>query len=115
MISYSGFIKKLISNARFAVDVDVQHFLLWLYMNCTVYAEGRYEECGDKALLALRRLEHEDLKEMHPYMALLHSYVGNVCIGKKDYERGLEHHNKDLDIGEKQLVSLHTSILIQHL
>lgn len=69
---------------------------------CTVYAEGRYDECADKALHVLRKLEHEDLEEKFPYMALLHSYVGNVCIGRRDFERGLEHHNKDLKIGEKQ-------------
>ena len=67
-----------------------------------MYAEGRCDECLERSIHVLRRLEHEDLNDKYPYVALLHSYVGNVCIGRKNYERGLEHHHKDLEIGEKQ-------------
>ncbi|XP_060604151.1 outer dynein arm-docking complex subunit 4-like [Ruditapes philippinarum] len=66
-----------------------------------LYADGQYDACGDKAAHLLKILDTEDLPDKHVHMSSLHSYLGNVCMSKKDYERGLDHHNKDLAIGEK--------------
>jgi len=52
----------------------------------------------------MKILENEELPGKHAFIANLHSYLGNVCIGKRDLDTGLQHHNLDLEIGEKQWV-----------
>ncbi|WAR06390.1 TTC25-like protein [Mya arenaria] len=65
------------------------------------YAEGKQDECASKARHLMKILDGEDFPEKESYIATLHSYLGNVAIGRRDYEKGLGHHNMDLEIGEK--------------
>lgn len=71
-------------------------------MTFPVYADGQLEACADKSAHVLKILDSEDWPDKFQHMATLHSYLGNISIGKKNYEGGLDHHYKDLAIGEKQ-------------
>ena len=70
----------------------------------SAYADGKYIDCTDKANHVLDVLEREDWPEKYVTMATLNSFIGNACIGRKDYEGGLKYHHIDLEIGEKQYV-----------
>ncbi|KAL4229383.1 hypothetical protein ACF0H5_012422 [Mactra antiquata] len=69
-----------------------------------LYADGKYDECASKSAHLLKVIEAEDWPDKFPHVATLYSFLGNVCISRKDYERGLEYHYKDLDIGEKHQI-----------
>lgn len=68
------------------------------------YADAKYNECIDKANHVLEILEREDWPEKYVTMATLNSFIGNACIGKKNYEGGLKFHHVDLEIGEKHKI-----------
>jgi hypothetical protein len=105
VIVYNILVRFNVTFGRFVIVIYSSWNNLYIYkilIIFTVYADGQYDACGDKAAHLLKILDTEDLPDKHVHMSSLHSYLGNVCMSKKDYERGLDHHNKDLAIGEKQ-------------
>ena len=45
--------------------------------------------------------EEVDCDKYRPLVAKVHSFLGSAAILLEDYDKALEHHQKDLIIGEK--------------
>ena len=54
-----------------------------------------------KATLDAYMEEEVETDEYLPLVAKLHSFMGSSAIMLKDYDKALEHHKEDLNIGEK--------------
>ncbi|XP_061171291.1 outer dynein arm-docking complex subunit 4-like [Saccostrea echinata] len=68
------------------------------------YVDGRYADCisqAESCLNTLKSFTEIQVPNITSIVAKLHSYIGNAAIETKDYLTALEHHERDLIIGEE--------------
>ncbi|KAK3106467.1 hypothetical protein FSP39_020556 [Pinctada imbricata] len=68
------------------------------------YVDGRYNECINRAELCLNTVtsySNITIPNVMGIIAKLHSYIGNAAIENRDYVAALDHHHRDLQIGEE--------------
>lgn len=66
--------------------------------------EGRHSDCINQAeacLNTLKSFTEIQVPNIMSVVAKLHSYIGNAAIEVRDYLTALDHHERDLVIGEE--------------
>ena len=86
---------------------------LWKHLYLCIFliaqTEERFEDSLKKAKRTLKTVENasdDDLPNRQEIAATLHSYLGNAYLEmqKNDYDKALEHFNKDLEIAKQKWV-----------
>ena len=70
----------------------------------SAYVEGHYNDCINRAESCLNTVTSytdSSIPNLMSIIAKLHSYIGNAAIENRDYDTALEHHERDLQIGEE--------------
>lgn len=68
------------------------------------YVDGRYADCmhqSESCLNTLKSFTEIQVPNLMSVIAKLHSYIGNAAIETRDYLTALDHHERDLLIGEE--------------
>lgn len=77
----------------------------YFLLGISAYVDGRYADCmhqSESCLNTMKSFTEIQVPNLMSVIAKLHSYVGNAAIETRDYLTALDHHERDLLIGEEK-------------
>ena len=83
--------------------MNVYHLELTIFL--IAQEEGRWEDSlktCKKCMKVVQNADDEDMPTRSEIMASLHSYMGNAYLELEEFNKALDNHQMDLEIGQQQ-------------